>query len=433
MARVGITKILMGMCFALFISSGAAASNLPDVKINADVKAARDLIDSWSGQSELLDQALEKLTRVLAVDPENYLALKELARYQLMTGYINSRYTKYQSHIYTVGNFTPGTLEQAEATIRSALRINPRFAEGYVYLGYIQFEQSKLEEAEKSLNLAEEIGTDDPWLDLNLAELYSAKSENLAAEKRWQHVLQRGTSNIKARSSAYNFLIESYKQAGKHDKAVALSKEQIKLNPTNAWLRGNLATYLSETLGRNDEAITQARAALKIMDYGIGHRILAIALYRKWADMELQGRKTVAEKYFQEAYGDYPQTNLVMAYEASIPGGEGLAKALVKIKGVSIDARTEDGSTALLIATNRNRPKTVQLLLDMNANPNIHDNSGWTPLLSAADEGNSEIVDMLLGRGADVKARLNGASAADLAERKGNVDLASLLRKRAEN
>lgn len=428
-----VEAVLWGVCFAIFIASGAAASNSPDEKLNAEVSAARELLNSWSGQTELLDQARENLTRVLAGNPKNYLALKEMARYQIMAGYINDRYTKYESHVYAVGNYVPGTLERAEASIRDAIRINPGFAEGYVLLGHIQFEQTKLDDAAKSLAQAESLGTDDPWLHLNWAALYDAKGEYSAAESRWQRVLQSGTSNVKAKLSAYGYLIRSYKRSGEHDKVIALYKEQIRLKPTDAWVRGNFADYLSETLGHNDEAILQARAALKIMDYGVGERILAMALYRKWTDMVAQGNAVGGEKDFEEAQEIYPQLNEVMAYGASVPGGERLAKALITEKGVSVDARAEDGSTALLIATNRNRAQTVQTLLDLNANPNIHDNSGWTPLLSAADEGNTDIVSLLLAKGADIRATLQGLDAAALAERKGNTDLAALLRKWAAN
>jgi tetratricopeptide (TPR) repeat protein len=432
MTRLGkIEAAFVGGCLAIFISTGTAATNAPEEKINLEIEAAREMINSWSGQSQILDQAREKLARVLEAAPQNYLALKEMSRYQIAAGYINSRMTQYETHIYQTGNYTPGTLERAEATIREAIRVNPRFAEGYVLLGYIQFEQTKLDEAAKTLAQAETLGTDDPWLHLNWAMLHNARGDYSAANERWQRVLQSGTSNNKAKLAAYGFLIESYKRSGEQDKVIALYKDQLKLNPSNAWLRGNFAEYLSETLGRNDEAITQAHAALEIMNYGVGQRILAMALYRKWADMVTQGNEIGAEKYFQEAWENYPQLNDVMAYGASVPTGERLAKALITKKGVSIDARAEDGSTALLIATNRNRAQTVKALLDLNADPNIHDTSGWTPLLSAADEGNTEIVSMLLAKGADIGATLQGSNAAALAESRGKAELAALLRKRA--
>lgn len=428
-----VAAVFWGICLAALTLSTPAQSDSPDENVNTEVKAARQLLDSWSGQPELLEQAREILTRVLQANPKNYLALRELARYQIKAGYINGRYVQYKTNVYTVGNFEPGTLEKAEATIRNAIRINPRFAEGYELLGHIQLQQTRLDEAEKSLAQAEALGPDDPWIQLNWATLDLAKGEHDAAEKRWQSVLQNKTADTHAKSSAYGFLIDSYIRAGKHDKAITLYKDQIRLNPDNAWLRGNFAGYLSETLGRNDEAITQARAALRIMDYGMGHRILAMALYRKWADLVAQSNVAGAEKYFQEAWENYPQLNEVMAYGASAPGGEHLAKALIEKKGVSVDASAEDGSTALLIATNWNRAKVVRLLLDLHANPNIAANSGWTPLLSAADEGNTEIVKMLLANGADIRATLQGADAATLAERRGNSALAALLRKRATN
>jgi ankyrin repeat protein len=73
------------------------------------------------------------------------------------------------------------------------------------------------------------------------------------------------------------------------------------------------------------------------------------------------------------------------------------------------------------------------MLLDLNANPNISDQSGWTPLLSAADLGNAEVVNILLANGADIQAKLQGLDSAALAARSGNPSLAYFLRQRAAN
>lgn len=432
MTRAGkIAALFCGICSAIFISSCVSTPKSADKNLNVEVKTARNLLDSWSGQPEILDRAREILVRVLDANPQDFVALRQMARYQLMAGYINDQYVEYKTNVYLVGNYEPGTLQEAEATIRNAIRINPRFAEGYVMLANIQFQQGRLDDADKSLTKADTLGTDDPWLQLNWAKLDVARGEHSAAAKRCQQVLESGTDDIRAKSSAYDFLIDSYTRAGAHDKVIALYGDRIRFEPGNAWVRGNFADYLSETLGRNDEAIMQAREALRIMDYGVGHHILAMALYRKWADMVAQGNQAGAERYFQEARENFPQLNEVMVYGASVPGGEHLTKALITKKGISVDARAGDGSTALLIATNRNRAKVVRFLLDLNASPNIAADSGWTPLLGAADEGNTEIVDMLLAKGADVQATLNGVSAATLAERRGNTALAALLRKRA--
>lgn len=403
------------------------------LRLDPEIKAARELLDSWGGQPQTLVQAQEKIAGVLSRNPNDYFAMKEAARYTVMAGYIRGRNVSYQHNVYVVGEFSPGTLEQAEALIRKAVSINPRFAEGYVFLGYIQFQQSKLDMASITLDQAEQIGTDDPWLHLNMADIDNARGKFSDANNRAERVLASGTSNSNAIFAAYDHLIEGYSRTGQYEKAAHLFEKKIQQKPNDAWLHGNFASFLTNTLGRNDEAIKQARVALQLMSYGIGERVLATALYRKWADLVAQGNIKDGEKYFQEAYGIFPDLNWIMAYAASdISGATGnLAKSLSTDKGVSIDARAEDGSTALLIATNRNRAQTVRALLDLNANPNIADNNGWTPLISAADEGNSEIVNLLLSKGADVHVKLDNKDAAFFAEQRGDFDLASMLRKRA--
>ncbi|BBI99900.1 hypothetical protein FGKAn22_15930 [Ferrigenium kumadai] len=429
-----IISVLVGGGIAIFIASYLGAEKFSDGGGSPEVKESRELLDSWGGETSILIQAREKLVHALKVDPQDYLALKELARSQIAEGYINNRNVTYQKNIYVVGNFVPGTLEQAEATVREAIRINPSFAEGYVLLGYIQYQHSKLDEAAKSLAYAEKLGTDDPWLQLNWASINYAKGDYSSGNKRVERVLHSGTTKNNVLNTAYEFLISGYIRTEEHNKAVALYEERIKQNPNDAWLRGNFAGYLTNTLGRNDEAIIQARLALNIMNYGMGEQTLAMALYRKWADMVAQGNAKNGEVYFQEAFKIFPVLSEVMAYGASSPVGENLAKALVSEKGISIDAQAEDGSTALLIATNRNRVNQVRVLLDLHANPNTRDTNGWTPLLSAVDEGNIEIVNMLLAKGADVhmQAPWNGGDAAFFAERNGNTELAAKLKALAE-
>lgn len=424
-AAAVILRILL--CSVIVLPSAIAAPNAPGRNARVDLNTATHLLDMWSGQTELLEQAHVILLRVIENDPQNVFALKELARYEVMAGYINSRTVMVKRNMYKVGNFVPGTLERAEATIRKALSIKPNFAEGYIYLGYIQFEQTKLDEAESSLRHAELLGTNDPWLDLNWAAVLQAKGEYVVAQRHWQKALRRSGLNSKARLATYGYLIQSYTRSGEHKKVIDLYQKSIKEYPRNAWIRGNFATYLSEELGRNDDAIEQARTALNIMHYGVGERILAMALYGKWANLVARGNDNGGERYFNEAQRIRPNLKEVMAYGASLASGNELANALIK-KGVSIDSPAEDGSTALLIATNRNRVEVVRFLLSLKANPNIPDNSGWTPLLSAADEGNTEIVRLLLAHGANIKARLRGMDAMTLANSKGYTALAAELK-----
>jgi len=69
------------------------------------------------------------------------------------------------------------------------------------------------------------------------------------------------------------------------------------------------------------------------------------------------------------------------------------------------------------------------LLLDAGADPDATQHRGWTPLMSAAANGDDTTVDLLLAHGADATARSeDGMDAATLADERGHPVLAERLR-----
>ena len=63
------------------------------------------------------------------------------------------------------------------------------------------------------------------------------------------------------------------------------------------------------------------------------------------------------------------------------------------------------GMSALHIASVYGKESILDLLLDNNATADIWNNQGYTPLMLAAGEGNSSIVEKLLSKGADLNAK----------------------------
>lgn len=98
-------------------------------------------------------------------------------------------------------------------------------------------------------------------------------------------------------------------------------------------------------------------------------------------------------------------------------------KTLMATPGIKLDAKDNDGFTALHWAAWSGMPQSTILLvseggLDLNA----QENSGYTPLMLAALRGNAAAVRLLLELGADPAVKnAEGQTALDIATEKGNA------------
>jgi uncharacterized protein len=98
--------------------------------------------------------------------------------------------------------------------------------------------------------------------------------------------------------------------------------------------------------------------------------------------------------------------------------------------GMDINTADKDGSSALMIASEKGDLAIAQLLIQSGADVNAKNIDGYTALMYAAYKGNVQIAELLIKHHADVNARdKDGWTALRYASIQGGNDMVELLKK----
>jgi len=98
--------------------------------------------------------------------------------------------------------------------------------------------------------------------------------------------------------------------------------------------------------------------------------------------------------------------------------------------GMDINARDKDGSTALMVASEKGDIEMVQLLIQNGADVNAKNIDSYTALMYVAYKGNLEIAELLLKNKVDLSAKdKDGWTALRYASIQGRNDMVALLKK----
>ena len=96
---------------------------------------------------------------------------------------------------------------------------------------------------------------------------------------------------------------------------------------------------------------------------------------------------------------------LTLLYEKPRHGYE-IIKTLIK-SGAKVDAKDEQGRTALTKAVSLGKVEAARTLVAAKADLDAKDTGGWTPLMYAAELGKWKAAKFLVKKGADVNAKDN--------------------------
>ena len=161
------------------------------------VEKATELIDLASGpkDSEPLDQAGLLLQAALQLNPEDYIAHRELCRLQILRAYA-------QLDAAGIG----GGLIQAQKSLERSLAINPKFGDAYVLGGHLYLLMGRIDDAKKSLEKAGMLNADDAWFHYNWGEVHFVEMKYLEAKTSYDKALVRASGHKKSSVAAISGL-----------------------------------------------------------------------------------------------------------------------------------------------------------------------------------------------------------------------------------
>jgi hypothetical protein len=125
--------------------------------------------------------------------------------------------------------------------------------------------------------------------------------------------------------------------------------------------------------------------------------------------------------------------NVTALWRAATQGHTEICKVLLKLgadPNVQASARKTNGGTILMVAVHLGNLDLCRLLVARGANVNRRDPAGYSPLSKAVDYGHLEIARFLLDNGADPNIKLIGSTILISAVLKNRTDLVELLLQR---
>ncbi|KAI0141294.1 ankyrin repeat-containing domain protein [Pestalotiopsis sp. NC0098] len=125
-----------------------------------------------------------------------------------------------------------------------------------------------------------------------------------------------------------------------------------------------------------------------------------------------------------------PDQSKFALHAAAREGKVTVVESLLNADPKQARRKDDDGRLPIHWAASSNQPEIVQLLAQQKQfDPDVEDDSGWTPLMIAVSVQDADrLVGMLLGWGADVnQTNNNGQTALHFVCSKNNIDVAQML------
>ena len=211
-----------------------------------------------------------------------------------------------------------------------ALELDPADGQAWVLQAHLLIDMHQPADAKYALLKAEQLGADSAWLALNWAEVYEDQGNIEAAMEKYRSVVANSAAKKAALNHALQELTVYYAAHHDWERADETFLKAIAINPRGAWLRLRYADTLLAH-GEFEKAIRYARETLQIKDYAAARRVLAVALYGRWAiDVSRQENGARAQASYDEAHALLPDLDAVAVEASRYSGTRIIAETLIR-------------------------------------------------------------------------------------------------------
>jgi hypothetical protein len=261
---------------------------------------AEHVLDHWDGNPEALAAAGSAIDEAVKLEPNNAHFRGIQARQLLLANTTNE-------------GIRPSALGNAHGILlRAALEMPPPDARAYAFLAMVKLQLDRNDpKAWWAVKAAERADPNDPYVKMALGR-YEATSAQGADLPYIAAAIDSGLASPFELRKAYKAVIPYYAMKGDRKGFDRTIEGQVKLDPSNPYIRGNAALNLVEYFVDFEAGERYAREALAIADYPHARSTLSLALYGQWAQALQSGKdKAEVEKRFRTAYANDPGARMV--------------------------------------------------------------------------------------------------------------------------
>jgi tetratricopeptide (TPR) repeat protein len=335
----------------------------------------------------------------------------------------------------SVPEVDPASVQDAERLLDQALALDPHRTGTLILCGHVAYLKHDFSRSVELLEQAKAIGTDDPWLRINLGDALwamASRPPDHALTKRAADEFERaldGKLPTVVEERAVHQLGPIYAELGNLSKADSFYRRYASMQEgrNKAFALHRYAHFLLFYTHDVDATVVAARQAVQAADFDLGRIFLAEALAIKAGTLQAARRPSEARPYIAEARQIEPDLESLCPdlarLPAMLPGVFGIHAA-----GLARDFSGALGGRTLVYASIYATSQQIEQLLAWGANPNFFDPEEGTALHRAILANNVEAVRVLLAHGANpLTPFVDGRSPGEMADRPSDAKGADIL------